>query len=75
MTNLSLLHLRLPYFQVQKDVLRTDRALEFYAGDNNPNVDVLYNMLMSYCQYNYDLGQYTSQSDFLTILHAFHYTP
>lgn len=54
---------------VQKDVLRTDRALEFYAGDNNPNVDVLYNMLMSYCQYNYDLGYVQGMSDLISPLH------
>lgn len=41
---------------VEKDVLRTDRALDFYKGENNTHVDDLYEMLMTYCQYNFDLG-------------------
>lgn len=41
---------------VEKDVIRTDRVLEFYAGEDNPHVDDLYEMLMTYCQYNFNLG-------------------
>ena len=41
---------------VEKDVLRTDRVLEFYKGQDNPHVADLYEMLMTYCQYNFDLG-------------------
>ena len=44
---------------VEKDVIRTDRTLDFYKGENNPNVADLYEMLMTYCQYNFDLGMCT----------------
>lgn len=42
--------------QIQKDVKRTDRTHEFYAGDDNPNVEALYEILMTYVMYNFDLG-------------------
>jgi len=36
---------------VRKDVLRTDRTFGFYAGagDNNVNVQSLFNILTTYC--------------------------
>ena len=43
-------------FVLDKDVTRTDRVHQFYKGDNNPNIDVLYDILMTYCMYNFDLG-------------------
>ena len=44
---------------MEKDVLRTDRVLEFYKGQDNPHIADLYEMLMTYCQYNFDLGKST----------------
>ena len=41
---------------VEKDVIRTDRALDFFKGPDNAHVAELYEMLMTYCQYNFDLG-------------------
>ena len=41
-----------------KDVTRTDRTHEFFSGDDNPNIQVLYDILMTYCMYNFDLGEY-----------------
>jgi len=50
---------------IEKDVTRTDRKLEFFAGDNNPNVQKLFNVLMTYCMYNFDLGYVQGMSDLL----------
>ena len=36
--------------------VRTDRTLPFYEGDDNPNVDLLRDILMTYSFYNFDLG-------------------
>lgn len=33
---------------MRKDVLRTDRSFPFYAGDGNPNVTTLFNILTTY---------------------------
>jgi len=33
---------------VRKDVLRTDRQIPFYAGEGNPNVTTLFNILTTY---------------------------
>jgi hypothetical protein len=30
--------------------------LRYYQGDNNSNVQTLYDILMTYCMYNFDLG-------------------
>ncbi len=35
---------------------RTDRTLRYFEGDNNGNVRNLYDILMTYCMYNFDLG-------------------
>jgi hypothetical protein len=40
-----------------KDVARTDRTLKFFSGDRNQNLQVLYDILMTYCMYNFDLGE------------------
>ncbi|XP_066923343.1 TBC1 domain family member 15-like [Clytia hemisphaerica] len=50
---------------VEKDVTRTDRKLEYFAGDDNPNVKKLFNVLMTYCMYNFDLGYVQGMSDLL----------
>jgi hypothetical protein len=36
--------------------VRTDRMLPFYDGDDNPNVELLRNILVTYSFYNFDLG-------------------
>ena len=42
--------------QIEKDVFRTDRTHPFFAGDNNKNVTLLQDILMTYVMYNFDLG-------------------
>ena len=44
---------------VEKDVARTDRTHVFFHGDNNPNITVLYDVLLTHCMYNFDLGQFS----------------
>lgn len=51
--------------QVEKDVKRTDRTIDFYAGDDNPNVSLLQDILMTYVMYNFDLGYVQGMSDLL----------
>ncbi|XP_064489969.1 TBC1 domain family member 15-like isoform X2 [Ornithodoros turicata] len=51
---------------VEKDVSRTDRTHEFYEGENNKNVEMLYDILMTYCMYNFDLGYVQGMSDLLS---------
>lgn len=51
---------------IEKDVNRTDRTLEFYAGDNNTNLQTLNDILMSYIMYNFDLGYVQGMSDLLS---------
>lgn len=49
-----------------KMVFRTDRVLEFYAGDNNYNIYSLNNILLTYLLYNFDLGYVQGMSDLLS---------
>jgi len=37
---------------VKKDVLRTDRHYPFYSGDDNPNVNQLFNVLTTYSSFD-----------------------
>ncbi|XP_045514752.1 TBC1 domain family member 15 isoform X2 [Pieris brassicae] len=53
---------------VEKDVNRTDRSHPFFAGDNNPNVLLLQDILMTYVMYNFDLGYVQGMSDVLAPL-------
>ncbi|PPR83855.1 hypothetical protein GOBAR_AA36853 [Gossypium barbadense] len=41
---------------IEKDVVRTDRSLSFYDGDDNPNVNLLRDILLTYSFYNFHLG-------------------
>ncbi|CAK9211617.1 unnamed protein product, partial [Sphagnum troendelagicum] len=52
--------------RVEKDVVRTDRTLPFYDGDDNPNVDLLHDILVTYSFYNFDLGYCQGMSDLLS---------
>ncbi|XP_047325654.1 TBC1 domain family member 15-like [Impatiens glandulifera] len=51
---------------IEKDVVRTDRSLSFYDGDDNPNVNLLGDILLTYSFYNFDLGYCQGMSDFLS---------
>lgn len=51
---------------IEKDVNRTDRNLEYFAGENNPNLQVLNDILMTYVMYNFDLGYVQGMSDLLS---------
>ncbi|OAY31479.1 TBC1 domain family member 15 [Manihot esculenta] len=51
---------------IDKDVVRTDRSLPFYDGDDNPNVNVLRDILLTYSFYNFDLGYCQGMSDLLS---------
>ncbi|ELU08056.1 hypothetical protein CAPTEDRAFT_181938 [Capitella teleta] len=51
---------------IDKDVLRTDRTHVYYEGDNNANINTLYDILMTYCMYNFDLGYVQGMSDLLS---------
>jgi hypothetical protein len=42
---------------IEKDVTRTDRTHKFFQGENNPNLQVLNDILLTYCMYNFDLGE------------------
>jgi hypothetical protein len=52
--------------RVEKDVIRTDRTIPFYEGDDNPNVNVLRDILVTYSFYNFDLGYCQGMSDLLS---------
>ncbi|XP_062553146.1 TBC1 domain family member 15 [Armigeres subalbatus] len=51
--------------QIEKDVKRTDRTYAFFAGDDNPNLNKLQEILMTYVMYNFDLGYVQGMSDLL----------
>lgn len=51
---------------IEKDVNRTDRTLDFYAGNNNTNLQMLLDILMTYVMYNFDLGYVQGMSDLLS---------
>ena len=41
----------------EKDVNRTDRTNKFYEGLENPGLILLHDILMTYCMYDFDLGE------------------
>jgi len=41
----------------EKDVNRTDRTNHFYEGIDNPGLVLLHDILMTYCMYDFDLGE------------------
>ncbi|KAB2076750.1 hypothetical protein ES319_A06G060600v1 [Gossypium barbadense] len=51
---------------IEKDVVRTDRSLSFYDGDDNPNVNLLRDILLTYSFYNFGLGYCQGMSDLLS---------
>ena len=54
------------FFFTEKDVNRTDRTLPFFAGENNVNLQLLSDILMTYVMYNFDLGYVQGMSDLLS---------
>ncbi|XP_034937097.1 TBC1 domain family member 15 [Chelonus insularis] len=51
---------------IGKDVNRTDRNHPYYSGDNNAHLVQLYEILMTYVMYNFDLGYVQGMSDLLS---------
>ncbi|KAG0480031.1 hypothetical protein HPP92_010889 [Vanilla planifolia] len=51
---------------IEKDVVRTDRSVPYYEGDDNPNITVLHDILLTYSFYNFDLGYCQGMSDLLS---------
>lgn len=51
---------------IEKDVNRTDRTHAYYSGENNPHLAQLYDILMTYVMYNFDLGYVQGMSDLLS---------
>ncbi|KAK8568707.1 hypothetical protein V6N13_106604 [Hibiscus sabdariffa] len=51
---------------IEKDVVRTDRSFSFYDGDDNANVCLLRDILLTYSFYNFDLGYCQGMSDLLS---------
>ncbi|KAH1025215.1 TBC1 domain family member 16 [Dendroctonus ponderosae] len=51
---------------VEKDVVRTDRGNPFFAGDNNPNLTIMKNILLNYAIFNPGLGYTQGMSDLLS---------
>ncbi|XP_058790396.1 TBC1 domain family member 16 isoform X2 [Phymastichus coffea] len=55
---------------VEKDVVRTDRGNPYYAGEDNPNIEIMKNILLNYAVYNARLGYTQGMSDLLSPLLA-----
>uniref|UniRef100_F1KVQ5 TBC1 domain family member 16 n=1 Tax=Ascaris suum TaxID=6253 RepID=F1KVQ5_ASCSU len=53
---------------ISKDVVRTDRGNPFYAGDDNPNMEVMKNILMNYATVYPDINYIQGMSDLLAPL-------
>ncbi|KAG6478325.1 hypothetical protein ZIOFF_061761 [Zingiber officinale] len=51
---------------IDKDVVRTDRSVAYFEGDDNQNVTVLRDILLTYSFYNFDLGYCQGMSDLLS---------
>lgn len=51
--------------QIEKDVKRTDRTLEYFAGDDSKGLEILKDILMTYVMFNFDLGYVQGMSDLL----------
>lgn len=50
---------------VEKDVIRTDRSHSYFKGEDNPNIEVLQNILLNYAVANPNLGYTQGMSDLL----------
>ncbi|XP_057310399.1 TBC1 domain family member 16-like isoform X1 [Hydractinia symbiolongicarpus] len=61
---------KLSQFTVDKDVVRTDRAHPYYAGQDNPNIQKMRNILLNYAVYNPVMGYTQGMSDLIAPLLA-----
>lgn len=50
---------------IEKDVQRTDRCQAFFEGDDNQNLVMMKDILMTYNMFNFDLGYVQGMSDLL----------
>lgn len=50
---------------IEKDVQRTDRNHPFFEGDENQNLVMMKDILMTYNMFNFDLGYVQGMSDLL----------
>uniref|UniRef100_A0A914EL90 Rab-GAP TBC domain-containing protein n=1 Tax=Acrobeloides nanus TaxID=290746 RepID=A0A914EL90_9BILA len=53
---------------VVKDVVRTDRKNPFYAGDDNPNIEIMRDILLNYAFMNPEINYIQGMSDLLAPL-------
>jgi hypothetical protein len=57
---------------VWRDVERTDRDLPFFASSSSPNLTKLNDILMTYCQYNFDLGAFCLNYEPISNIYKFY---
>ncbi|XP_071796774.1 TBC1 domain family member 16-like [Asterias amurensis] len=50
---------------VDKDVVRTDRSHPYFKGDNNPNIDIMRDILLNFAIYKPAMGYTQGMSDLL----------
>jgi hypothetical protein len=50
---------------IEKDVQRTDRTHALFEGEENKNLTIMKDILMTYVMYNFDLGYVQGMSDLL----------
>lgn len=55
---------------VDKDVVRTDRSHPYFAGNDNPNVTIMRNILLNYATHNPQVGYNQGMSDLLATVLA-----
>jgi len=54
--------------RIQKDVVRTDRLLDYFEGDDNPHLTLLNDILLTYSFYNFNLGYIQGMNDLVSVL-------
>jgi hypothetical protein len=47
-------------------VVRTDRSTTFFENDDDPNLKMLHDILVTYSFYNFDIGYCQGMSDLLS---------
>jgi len=53
---------------IEKDVQRTDRTHAFFEGDDNDNLVMMKDILITYNLYNFDLGYVQGMSDLISMI-------
>ncbi|KAH3767783.1 GTPase-activating protein gyp7 [Pelomyxa schiedti] len=59
---------RLRKQQVEKDAVRTDRTHPFFAGEGNPHIKTLFDILLTYTCFNMDLGYMQGMNDICGVI-------